>query len=125
MFSHVKHFLLDTSHPPRILRQMPSFTPPSADEVARYCQGVGFTHVDPHAFVSYHTSHHWKSVKTSWRAACRTWEYKARKALPTEVTMGKRPEPPSSPQLDLFRQEARRAYRAGKGWPFNSDLIED
>ena len=56
------------------------FTPPSADEVMRYCQDRGNT-VDPERFTSYYESNGWmvgRNKMKDWKAAVRSWERKER-----------------------------------------------
>ncbi len=53
-----------------------SFSPPSVDEVRRYCESRGST-VDPDRFVDFYTAKNWligKSKMKDWQAAVRTWE---------------------------------------------------
>lgn len=58
--------------PPRAAR----FTPPSFEEVQRYC-AERRNGVDPQRFVDYYTSNGWKVGRNQmkdWKAAVRTWE---------------------------------------------------
>ena len=53
------------------------FTPPTADEVAEYCESIGFQ-IDPQYFIDYYTARGWElkpgqKVK-DWRACVRTWK---------------------------------------------------
>lgn len=54
------------------------FVPPSAQDVAEYCRGKGYT-VDAGRFVDYYTANGWRVGKNpmrDWRAAVRTWASK-------------------------------------------------
>ena len=57
-------------------RQEKSFTPPSIDEVRKYCEERN-NGVDPSSFINFYESKGWLIGKTKmkdWRAAVRTWE---------------------------------------------------
>ena len=64
------------------------FSPPTAEEVAAYCQERA-NGVDAQHFVDYYAARGWKLGKVTmkdWRAAVRTWENSARKG---GITSGK------------------------------------
>ena len=51
------------------------FTPPTADEVAEYCDEKGYT-IDPERFVSFYAQKGWmvgKNRMVDWKAAVRNW----------------------------------------------------
>ena len=51
------------------------FTPPTADEVAEYCDENGYT-IDPERFVSFYAQKGWmvgKNHMVDWKAAVRNW----------------------------------------------------
>lgn len=57
-------------------QRKPKFTPPSVDEVTRYCEERA-NNVDPEKFVDHYSANGWVRGKTpikDWRAAVRTWE---------------------------------------------------
>ncbi|MGM9628988.1 MAG: hypothetical protein ACI3V4_13030 [Faecousia sp.] len=63
------------------------FVPPSAEEVAAYCNERGYTGVDPERFVDYYTSNGWKVGRNSmkdWKATVRRWNNQDRKDAPTQ-----------------------------------------
>ena len=63
---------IEADKPPRA----PRFSPPSVQEVARYCRERG-NGVDAQAFVDFYSSKGWRvgsSPMKDWKAAVRTWE---------------------------------------------------
>lgn len=55
------------------------FVPPSVEEVAAYCNEMGYTGVDHERFVDYYTSNGWKVGRNpmkDWKAAVRSWNGK-------------------------------------------------
>lgn len=55
---------------------LPSFSPPSLEEVQAYCRERN-NQVDPQLFIDHYTSNGWvvgKAKMKDWRAAVRTWE---------------------------------------------------
>ena len=57
------------------------FSPPTADEVRKYCTTKGYA-VDPDRFVDYYTSNGWmvgKNKMKDWKAAVRNWSGKEKK----------------------------------------------
>jgi len=56
------------------------FTPPTADEVAEYCDEKGYT-IDPERFVSFYAQKGWmvgKNKMVDWKAAVRHWSTRDR-----------------------------------------------
>ena len=56
------------------------FTPPTADEVAEYCDEKGYA-IDPERFVSFYAQKGWmvgKNRMVDWKAAVRNWETRDR-----------------------------------------------
>lgn len=52
------------------------FSPPSVDDVRKYCNEHGYTTIDPERFVSYYAARQWMSGQTAitdWRAAADSW----------------------------------------------------
>lgn len=55
------------------------FSPPSVDDVRKYCDEHGYTEIDPERFVSYYAARQWMSGQTAitdWRAAVDSWHRK-------------------------------------------------
>lgn len=55
------------------------FSPPSVDDVRKYCDEHGYTSIDPERFVSYYAARQWMSGQTAitdWRAAVDSWHRK-------------------------------------------------
>ena len=55
------------------------FSPPSVDDVRKYCDEHGYTTIDPERFVSYYAARQWMSGQTAitdWRAAVDSWHRK-------------------------------------------------
>lgn len=55
------------------------FSPPSVDDVRKYCDEHGYTEIDPERFVSYYAARQWMSGQTAitdWRAAADSWHRK-------------------------------------------------
>ena len=70
------------------------FTPPSVDEVSRYCKENNYT-INPWTFVNHYTSNGWmvgKNKMKDWQAAVRTWQSKenenGNRKLPTSNQFG-------------------------------------
>jgi len=56
------------------------FTPPSLDDIKRYCQKRK-NQIDPESFLNFYESKNWMIGKTkmaNWEAAIRTWEIKSK-----------------------------------------------
>lgn len=52
------------------------FSPPSVDDVRKYCDEHGYATIDPERFVSYYAARQWMSGQTAitdWRAAVDSW----------------------------------------------------
>ena len=55
------------------------FSPPSIEEVAEYCNQMGYSDISPDRFVSYHQSVSWMKGRTpitNWKAAVDSWHRK-------------------------------------------------
>jgi hypothetical protein len=55
------------------------FSPPSIEEVADYCNQMGYSDISPDRFVSYHQSVSWMKGRTpitNWKAAVDSWHRK-------------------------------------------------
>lgn len=83
-----------------------SFTPPTVEQVAAYCQEKGYT-FDPEAFVAFYTSKGWKvgrDTMKDWRAACVTWQ----KRQPTPSTPAAATKSVAERAAEWAKKEAQR-----------------
>lgn len=67
-----------------------AFVKPSIDEIAAYVKDKKF-HIDAEAFYAYYDSVGWRVGKNpmkSWKAACRTWDIRARKTAQAQQKGG-------------------------------------
>lgn len=68
----------------KVEKKSKRFSPPTQDDVKRYCGENGYT-VDAEHFVSYYQANGWKVGRNpmrDWKAAVRTWDRRERPASP-------------------------------------------
>lgn len=89
-------------------------TPPTFQQVLDYSRSIGYTDLDPQAFILYYSNRNWElpcaggrwKKMTSWKIAVQTWFHKWKKEQDLKVQKA---------QVVLAGEEVRNKLLAGRG----------